>query len=142
MTLSKVKEAEVQVTEKDVNAMLRGKFTIQDMYDQFEAMKNMGPIQKVMQMIPGMGYQLPDSEMDLAEEKLNRFKYIIESMTVQEKETPKVINSTRIKRIARGSGTEEREVRELIKQYNATRKMLRQLKGKRRLLRRMPFKLG
>ena len=140
--VSKVKEAEVQVTEKDVNAMLRGKFTIQDMYDQFEAMKNMGPIQKVMQMIPGMGYQLPDSEMDLAEEKLNRFKYIIESMTVQEKETPKVINSTRIKRIARGSGTEEREVRELIKQYNATRKMLRQLKGKRRLLRRMPFKLG
>jgi len=140
--VSKVKEAEVQVTEKDVNAMLSGKFTIQDMYDQFEAMKNMGPIQKVMQMIPGMGYQLPDSEMDLAEEKLNRFKYIIESMTVQEKKTPKVINSTRIRRIARGSGTEEREVRELIKQYNATRKMLRQLKGKRRLLRRMPFKLG
>lgn len=140
--VSKVKEAEVQVSEKDVNAMLSGKFTIQDMYDQFQAMRNMGPIQKVMQMIPGFGYQLPDSEMNLAEEKLNKFKYIIESMTIQEKEDPKVINATRIRRIARGSGTEEREVRELIKQYNATRKMLRQLKGKRRLLRRMPFKLG
>jgi len=63
-------------------------------------------------------------------------------MTVEEKENPKVINASRVRRIARGSGTEERDVRELIKQYNATRKMLRQLKGKRRQLRRMPFKLG
>ena len=140
--VSKVQEAEVQVSEKDINAMLSGKFTIADMYDQFQAMRNMGPIQKVFQMIPGMGYQLPDSEMEMAEERLDMFKYIIESMTVEEKENPKVINASRVRRIARGSGTEERDVRELIKQYNATRKMLRQLKGKRRQLRRMPFKLG
>jgi signal recognition particle subunit SRP54 len=63
-------------------------------------------------------------------------------MTLEERETPKILNGSRVRRIARGSGTEEKEVRELIKQYNAMRKMLRQLKGKRRMLRRMPFKLG
>jgi signal recognition particle subunit SRP54 len=140
--VSKVKEAEVEVSEKDINALLSGKFTLTDMYQQFEAMRKMGPLGKVLQMIPGFSYQLPDSELEMAEERLDRFKYIIDSMTEEERENPKVINASRTRRIARGSGTEEREVRELIKQYNATRKMLRQLKGRRRDLRRMPFKLG
>jgi signal recognition particle subunit SRP54 len=140
--VSKVKEAEVEVTEKDVYALLSGKFTIADMYQQFEAVRKMGPLQKIISMIPGLGYQLPQADLDVAEERLDRWKYIIESMTVEEREDPKVLNASRMRRIARGSGTEEREVRELIKQYNAMRKMLRQLKGKRRMLRRMPFKLG
>ena len=140
--VSKVKEAEVEVTEKDVYALLSGKFTIADMYQQFEAVRKMGPLQKIISMIPGLGYQLPQADLDVAEERLDRWKYIIESMTVEEREDPKVLNASRVRRIARGSGTEEREVRELIKQYNAMRKMLRQLKGKRRMLRRMPFKLG
>jgi signal recognition particle subunit SRP54 len=89
-----------------------------------------------------LSYQLPDSELELAEERLDRYKYIIDSMTPEERENPKILNASRAKRIARGSGTDEREVRELIKQYNAMRKMLRQLKGRRRMLRRMPFKLG
>ncbi|MDH5201071.1 MAG: signal recognition particle protein Srp54 [Candidatus Bathyarchaeota archaeon] len=140
--VSKVKEAEVEVTEKDVYALLSGKFTIADMYQQFEAVRKMGPLQKIISMIPGLGYQLPQADLDVAEERLDRWKYIIESMTVEEREDPKVLNASRVRRIARGSGTEEREVRELIKQYNAMRKMLRQLKGRRRMLRRMPFKLG
>ncbi|HUS78282.1 MAG TPA: signal recognition particle protein Srp54 [Patescibacteria group bacterium] len=139
--VAKVKEAEVQVTDKDVNAMLSGKFTIADMYQQFETMRSMGPLQKVLSMVPGLNYQLPQSDLDVAEERLDRWKYIIESMTVEERENPKILNASRTKRIARGSGTEEREVRELIKQYNAMRKMLRQLKGRRRMLQRMPFKL-
>jgi signal recognition particle subunit SRP54 len=85
---------------------------------------------------------LPETELDDAEERLDRWKYIIESMTKEEKEKPKIINASRAKRISRGSGTEEKEVRELIKQYNTMRKMLKQLKGKRRMLRRMPFKFG
>ncbi len=93
-------------------------------------------------MVPGFSYQLPDADLDMAEERMDRYKYIIDSMTPEERDNPKVINASRTRRIARGSGTEEREVRELIKQYNATRKMLRQLKGRRRSLRRMPFKLG
>ena len=140
--VAKVKEAEVEVSEKDINALLSGKFTLTDMYQQLETMRKMGPLQKVLQMVPGFSYQLPDADLDMAEERMDRFKYIIDSMTPEERDNPKVINASRTRRIARGSGTEEREVRELIKQYNATRKMLRQLKGRRRSLRRMPFKLG
>jgi signal recognition particle subunit SRP54 len=140
--VAKVQEAEVEVSDKDINAMLSGKFTLADMYQQFEAMRSMGPLQKVLQMVPGLGYQLPDSELELAEERLDKYKYIIDSMTPEERENPKVLNASRVRRIARGSGTEEKDVRELIKQYNAMRKMLKQLKGRRRMLRRMPFKLG
>ena len=140
--VAKVQEAEVEVSEKDINAMLSGKFTLADMYQQFEAMRSMGPLQKVLQMVPGLGYKLPDSELELAEERLDKYKYIIDSMTPEEREKPKILNASRVRRIARGSGTEEKDVRELIKQYNAMRKMLKQLKGRRRMLRRMPFKLG
>jgi signal recognition particle subunit SRP54 len=140
--VAKVKEAEMPVSEKDVVAMLSGKFSFQDMYNQFEAMSNMGPLQKVLGMIPGFSYQLPTDEMEDAEERLAKYKVIIQSMTVEEKEDPKILNRSRIRRIARGSGTDERDVRELIKQYNTMRKMLRQMKGSRRMRRQMPFKLG
>ena len=140
--VAKVQEAEVEVSEKDINILLSGRFTLADMYQQFEAMRSMGPLQKVLQMVPGLGYKLPDSELELAEERLDKYKYIIDSMTPEEREKPKILNASRVRRIARGSGTEEKDVRELIKQYNAMRKMLKQLKGRRRMLRRMPFKLG
>jgi signal recognition particle subunit SRP54 len=139
--IAKVKEAEAPVSEKDVMAMMSGKFTIQDMYNQFEAMQNMGPLQKVLGMIPGLSYQLPKEEMEGAEGRLEKFKVIIQSMTQVEKDDPKQINRSRIQRIARGSGSDEREVRELIKQYNTMRKMLKQMKGSRRMRRQMPFKM-
>jgi signal recognition particle subunit SRP54 len=138
--VAKVKEAEIQPSEKDVRAMMSGKFTLQDMYDQFEAMSKMGPIQKVLGMIPGMSYKLPEADMEKAEERLDRWKVIIRSMTVEEKEDPKVINSSRMKRIARGSGTTDAEVKELVKQHDNMKKMFKQLKGNRRL-RSMPFKM-
>ena len=139
--VAKVKEAEKPVTEKDVAAMLSGKFSLQDMYNQFEAMQNMGPLQKVLGMIPGFSYQLPMDEVENAEERLENWKVIIQSMTPEEKEDPKVLNRSRIQRVARGSGRDEREVRELIKQYNTMRKMLKQMKGSRRMRRQMPFRL-
>jgi signal recognition particle subunit SRP54 len=93
-------------------------------------------------MVPGINYQLPTEELENAEERLAKWKVIIQSMTIDEKENPKVLNRSRIQRVARGSGTDEREVRELIKQYNTMRKMLRQMKGSRRIRRQMPFKFG
>jgi signal recognition particle subunit SRP54 len=140
--VAKVKEADMPVTEKDVAAMLSGRFSLQDMYDQFEAMQNMGPLQKVLSMIPGFSYQLPAEELENAEGRLARWRVIIQSMTPQEREDPKILNASRMRRIARGSGAEEREVRELIKQYNTMRKMLKQLKGSRRMRRQMPFRFG
>jgi signal recognition particle subunit SRP54 len=138
--VAKVKEAEIQPSEKDVRQMMSGKFSLQDMYDQFEAMSKMGPIQKVLGMIPGMSYQMPEADMEKAEERLEKWKVIIRSMTVEEKDDPKVINSSRMKRIARGSGTTEADVRELIKNHENMKKMFKQLKGNRRL-RNMPMKM-
>jgi len=139
--ITKVKEAESPVSEKDVMAMMSGKFSLQDMYNQFEAMQNMGPLQKVLGMIPGFSYKMPADEMENAEERLVRWKVMIQSMTQDEKDDPKKLNRSRIQRVARGSGTNEREVRELIKQYNTMRKMLKQMKGSRRMRRQMPFKM-
>jgi signal recognition particle subunit SRP54 len=139
--VEKVKEAEAPVSEKDVMAMLSGKFSLQDMYNQFDAMQNLGPLQKVLSMVPGFSYKLPTEELDNAEERLEKWKVIIQSMTPDEKEDPKILNRSRIQRVARGSGTDEREVRELIKQYNNMRKMLKQIKGSRRMRRQMPFNL-
>jgi len=139
--IAKVKEAESPVSEKDVMAMMSGKFNLQDMYNQFEAMQNMGPLQKVLGMIPGFSYKMPTDEVENAEERLVRWKVMIQSMTQDEKDDPKKLNRSRIQRVARGSGTNEREVRELIKQYNTMRKMLKQMKGSRRMRRQMPFKM-
>jgi len=139
--VSRVKEAEVEVTEKDVRALLAGKFTLADFYQQFEAMRKLGPLQKILGMIPGFSYQLPEEDLDLAEKRLDRWRVIIQSMTPEEREDPKVLNASRVRRIARGSGTDERDVRELIKQFNTMRKMFKQLRGRRGLLRRLPFKL-
>ena len=140
--IQKVKEAEAPVSEKDMMAMLSGKFSLQDMYNQFEAMQNMGPLQKVLGMIPGFSYKMPTDEIENAEERLHKWRVIIQSMTPEEKDDPKVLNRSRIRRVAHGSGSDEREVRELIKQYNSMRKMLKQLKGSRRMRRQMPFRLG
>jgi len=139
--IAKVKEAEVPVNDKNVMAMMSGKFNLQDMYNQFEAMQNMGPLQKVLGMIPGFSYKMPTDEVDNAEERLVRWKVMIQSMTQDEKDDPKKLNRSRIQRVARGSGTDEREVRELIKQYNTMRKMLKQMKGSRKMRRQMPFKM-
>lgn len=140
--VQRVREAEAPVTEKDVIAMLSGKFTLQDMYNQFEAVRNMGPLKKMLSMIPGLSYQLPTEELENAEERIDRWKVIIQSMTPEERENPKILNRSRIQRISRGSGSEEHDVRELIKQYNNMRKMLRQLKGSRRMRRGFPFRIG
>ncbi|MBN1683084.1 signal recognition particle protein [Candidatus Bathyarchaeota archaeon] len=139
--IAKVKEAEIEPSEKDIHAMLSGKFSLQDMYDQFEAMRKMGPLQKVFGMIPGLGYQLPKDEMEKAEERLDKWKVIIQSMTKKEKDDPKILNSSRVRRISRGSGLTESDVKELIKNYENTKKMFKQFKGNRRM-RQMPFKFG
>ena len=87
-------------------------------------------------------YQLPTDELENAEERMAKWKAIIQSMTVDEKENPKILNRSRIQRVARGSGTDERDVKELIKQYNTMRKMLKKMKGSRRMRRQIPIKFS
>ena len=137
--LEKVHDAEIKVPPKKAKEILSGNFTLTDMYDQFAAVKNMGPFSKVMKMLPGMSSSnIPDDMLNTAEGRLDTWQVIIQSMTPEEKENPKILNSSRAKRIARGSGTTEKEVKELLKQYFMMKKMLKMFKRKKKL----PFGLG
>ena len=136
--LEKVKEAEIKVPKKKAKAILSGKFTLTDMYEQFEAVKGMGPFRKVLQMLPGMSQNVPEEMLNTAEGRLEKWRVIIQSMRSEEKENPKIFNSSRVKRVARGSGTTEKDVKDLLKQYVNMRKMMKMFKRKKRL----PFNLG
>lgn len=129
--IEKVREAEIKVPERKAKAILSGKFTLSDMYEQFEAMKKMGPFNRLISMLPGLGYELPDEIVNVAEERLEKWRVIIQSMTLEEKENPQIINASRIRRIARGSGTSERDVKDLLKQYALLRKMMKSLRRRR-----------
>jgi signal recognition particle subunit SRP54 len=131
--IDKVREAEVKVPEKKAKAILSGKFTLTDMYEQFEAMKGMGPFRKILKMLPGMSYDVPEDMLNTAEDRLEKWRVVIQSMTPQEKNDPKIFNSSRIKRVARGSGTNEKEVKELLKQYSMMRRVLKTLRRKKKL---------
>ncbi|MBA7654449.1 Signal recognition particle protein [subsurface metagenome] len=120
-----------EVKPADMKAILAGKLTLQDVYSQLEMMGKMGPLKKLMQMIPGLGVAIPEEQMRVGEEKLKRFKVIMQSMTPEELENPKVLNASRIRRIARGSGTGETDVKELLKQYEFIKKLIKKvIKGR------------
>ena len=130
--LDKVREAEITVPEKKAKAILSGKFTLTDMYEQFEAVKGMGTFKKLMKMIPGMSYNIPDDMLSTAEDRLEKWRVMIQSMTPEEKDNPKIFNASRMKRVARGSGTGEKEVKELLKQYVMMRRMLKTMRRKKK----------
>ena len=136
--LEKVKDAEINVPQKKAKDIMSGNFTLTDMYEQFQAVKKMGPFGKVLKMIPGMSTDVPEEMLNTAEGRLDKWGIIIQSMTPAEKENPKLLNSSRARRIAHGSGTTEKDVKELLKQYVMMRKMLKMFKHKKKL----PFGLG
>ena len=137
--VERVREAEVVVPEKKARAFFEGKFSLKDMYDQMVAVRKMGPLKKIMGMVPG-GMNLPDDAMETAERKLDSWRVIIQSMTGEEIDDPKLVDSSRARRIARGSGTSEKEVKELINQYFAMKKMMKSMKRRGGALgRKMPF---
>jgi signal recognition particle subunit SRP54 len=131
--IEKVREAEVTVPEKKAKAILSGKFTLTDMYEQFEAMKGVGPFRKLLKMLPGASYNIPEEMMNTAENRLEKWKVIIQSMTPEERDNPKIFNASRIKRVSKGSGSNEKEVKELLKQYSMMRRMLKMLRRKKKL---------
>jgi signal recognition particle subunit SRP54 len=131
--LEKVHEAEIKVSPKKAKAILSGKFTLTDMYEQFEAVKGMGPFRKIFKMLPGMSYDVPEDMLNMAEDRLEKWRVIIQSMQPEEKDNPKILNSSRVRRVARGSGTTEREVKDLLKQYAMMRKMMKMFKRKKKL---------
>jgi len=115
-----------------MDAMLSGKFNLKNMYSQFEMMNKMGPMQQVMNMLPGMGGKLPKNASQVTEEKLTKYKILMDSMTEQELTHPEVIKQSRVKRIARGSGMRNEDVKELLKYYQVTKKAMKGF-GKRKM---------
>ncbi len=135
--LERIKRAEAEVPRERAKAMLEGKFTLRDLYEQMESLRRMGPLKGIWKMLPG-GYDLPEESVEAAEKKLSIWRAIIQSMTMEEVEDPKIINSSRIRRIARGSGTSERDVKELLSQYFAMKRMMKSLRKRRGVLRGFP----
>jgi signal recognition particle subunit SRP54 len=124
-----ITEAEAEET---VKKMMAGRFTLKEMYEQMEMLTNMGPLKKLVSMLPGMPGMSDKIDMDQSQEKLRKFKYIMDSMTDEEMEDPRLIKSTRIVRIARGAGVEGKDVRELLKQYNMSKKAVKGFMGNRK----------
>ena len=121
------KAREVGITEEKAEKIIED-FTLEDFLEQFEALKKIGPLDKIVSFIPGLSSRIPKEMLEEQEKKLKVFKSIIQSMTREERRNPKIINASRIRRIARGSGRSEREVRELLSQYNQLKKILRKFK--------------
>ncbi len=112
--------------------MLENSFTLEDYLTQFESMKKMGGAQALVSMMPGLSGKVKDGDID--ESKIERTKAIILSMTPKERTEPSIINSSRKKRIAAGSGTSVQEINQLLKQFEQTKMLMKQLRsGKRRL---------
>ena len=104
-------------------------FTLEDFRDQLKTIKKMGPLEQILGMLPGMGHlkELADNKPD--DKQVGRIEAIIGSMTPEERRKQHIINGSRRKRIAKGSGTSVEEVNRLLKQFVQMQKMLKQLGG-------------
>jgi signal recognition particle subunit SRP54 len=136
------KAQEMDFDEESAKRMLSGKFTLTDVYQQIQQMQGMGSLDKVMEMLP-IGSKIPKELMAVQEEKIKKYKYIMDSMTAGEKEDPDLIKHERIERIAAGSGTNAADVRELLNYYKKMKKMMKGMGGGRKMQRMMKqFGLG
>jgi signal recognition particle subunit SRP54 len=128
-----VERANEVITKDNVNVdkMMQGKFTLNDMYAQLEAINKMGPLKQIMSMLPlgGMGGNITDDMYRMTQDKLKGYKVIMDSMTEAEKEDPKLIGSSRISRIALGAGKPPEHVRELLKYHKMMQKAMKGMKG-------------
>jgi signal recognition particle subunit SRP54 len=126
--LEKAQEA-ISKDDVDVNAMMKGKFTLRDMYKQLEALNKMGPLKQIMGMLPMGNMELPEGVYDVTTTKMVRYRIIMDSMTPFELDDPTLINSSRMQRIARGAGATPDEVRELLKYFKMMQRTLKGLRG-------------
>lgn len=129
--LEKAKEVITEEKAEDLKEkFLKGDFNLIDLYDQMKSLKKMGSFKKLIGMIPGMSdLKLPKEMLDVQEDKLEKWRIAMDSMTKQELEEPEIINSERIDRIASGSGISIGEVRELLKQHRQSKKLVKMFKG-------------
>ncbi len=130
--LTLIEKAQSAVSEEAMKKMEKklrdASFTLDDFLSQFENMKKMGNLTELIGMIPGMS-NMKISEKDIDESRIERFKAIIRSMTMEEREKPEIIKSSRRKRIADGSGTTIQDVNQLLKQFEQSRELMKRMKS-------------
>jgi len=131
--LSLIERAQEQTTEEDAkrlqDRMFKGQFNLEDFLDQLQKIKKMGPLTQLLEMIPGLGGQLREAKAQISDDDYKQIEAIIRSMTPKERRNPQIIDFSRRKRIALGSGTTRDDVGQLLKQFGEMQKMMSELGG-------------
>ena len=128
--LDMARDLEAEVDEKKIKRITSGKMTIDDFYYQLEQVGKMGSLRTVFEHIPGLSGAVKDEDIDVMEVKMVKWRYVIQSMTKQERANPDLFNAARVKRVARGSGMSERDVKELLTQYKRSKDVMKAAKGR------------
>ncbi len=123
--------------EEMAKRVMNAEFTLEDLKEQLQMIKNLGPLENVLKMIPGIGSKIKHLKVD--ESRFKKIEAVINSMTPKERQNPKIINGSRKKRIARGSGTSIMEVNKVLKQYQEMKKMMKKMKKSGKM--KVPFDL-
>jgi signal recognition particle subunit SRP54 len=134
--LEMAKSLEVQADEDSVNRMMRGKMTIEDFYAQLESANKMG-LKNMLDNLPGLSGMVKEDQIDAMEVRMQKWRFVIQSMTKEEKKDPDIMNESRRKRIARGSGQPESEIKAMIKHYNDSKDFMKHNKGRGGFFRRL-----
>ena len=113
--------------EEQAEKLLKGEFTLEDFLNQLQSVKQMGPIGKLLEMIPGMGKAMKEAQAEVDDDDLKKIESIIQSMTLEERRNPKILNGKRKKRVARGCGRHPQDINELLRSYEEMRKMMKNL---------------
>ncbi len=138
--LDLAKRLEKEGDEVRMKRIAGGKMNMDDFFYQLEELANMGSLKTVLDNMPGFAGAVKNDQLDHMEDKITKWRYIIQSMTVAEKEAPTdLLNASRIKRIARGSGWPEHDVKDLLKNYKNSKNVMKASKGRQMqgMLRRM-----
>ncbi len=130
--LTLIEQAEVamdgDVAEEAAEKLLEGKFDFDDFLKQIQQIKKMGSLTKMLNLIPGMGKLAKEIPEDVADRQLKQTEAIISSMTLKERKQPKLLNASRKRRIAAGSGTNVQDINQLVSQFRDMQKMVKQLR--------------
>ena len=136
-----LEKAKEQMTEEEAlettKKIMSGRFTLVEMYEQMEMLTNMGPLKKLLSMLPGMPGMADKIDIEESQKRLGTYRIIMDSMTDEEMEDPRLIKSSRVLRIAKGAGVDPKEVRSLLHQYNDSKKAVKGLMGNRKLRRQL-----
>lgn len=136
--LTLIEKAQQAITEEDAKKLAKKlkerRFDLEDFLQQIGSMRKMGNLQEMMSMVPGLSNKLRGMDLNVDDQQIERMKAIILSMTKKEREYPDIINGSRRRRIAKGSGVNVQEVNKLLNQFNKTKEMMKMFSsGKKKL---------